>query len=88
MSLRISRLPWASKPKHESGVWYRVLSADGQFIGTVRGEGNATLLQNAPRLLAGTGAQLLAAETAGEAEIVLDPRRSPGLPAGSAGASG
>ena len=52
MSLRITRLPWADKPKHEHGVWHRVISADGQFIGTVRGEGNATLLQNAPRLLA------------------------------------
>ena len=51
MSLRITRLPWANKPKHEGGVWHRVISADGQFIGTVRGEGNATLLQNAPRLL-------------------------------------
>ena len=51
MSLKISRLPWADKPRHEYGVWYRVISADDQFIGTARGEGNATLLQSAPRLL-------------------------------------
>lgn len=52
MSLRITRLPWDDKPRHEYGVWHRIVSGDGQFIGTVRGEGNATLLQNAPRLLA------------------------------------
>lgn len=51
MSLRITRLPWDDKPRHEYGVWHRIVSGDGQFIGTVRGEGNATLLQNAPRLL-------------------------------------
>lgn len=49
--MNITRLPWATAPKHDYGVWYRIQSADGNFIGTCRGKHNAQLLQNAPTTL-------------------------------------
>jgi hypothetical protein len=49
--MSITRLPWADKPKHDYGVWYRIQTPDGYFIGTARGKHNAQLLQNAPKVL-------------------------------------